>query len=144
MPRIQRRGLVSHIKIQMYLRQTANGVYKMIGHVPDCVSLCVCVSMCLCVSVCMAMAAAVRALRWLFAYLSACVCDRERASESAHEQHMRVSEIVRGREQLHERFIARRVAFFTSAASNVAVAAAAVVAFAPLAFHLSMRPPRQT
>jgi len=25
-------GLVSHIKIQMYLRQTANGVYKMIGH----------------------------------------------------------------------------------------------------------------
>lgn len=33
------RGLVSHIKIQMYLRQTANGVYKMIGHVPVCVSV---------------------------------------------------------------------------------------------------------
>jgi len=36
-------GLVSHIKIQMYLRQTANGVYKMIGHVPEC--LCVCVAL---------------------------------------------------------------------------------------------------
>jgi len=44
------RGLVSHIKIQMYLRQTANGVYKIIGHVSVCLSQCVCVCVCVCVS----------------------------------------------------------------------------------------------
>lgn len=49
-----RRWLVWHIKIQMYLQQTANGVYKMIGHVPvlesvaswECFGGCFVVSMC--------------------------------------------------------------------------------------------------